>query len=599
MSIQRCAFAVVSVMAVSLVCAAQQGRGEDSESRSTIEGLTRARRSYRDDVFSWNYEKVEVASRGWKANDFRRKLMPVLLKIGGIAHASAAAALNMRPYMNAGAKATARIMTKNKYFKSLCASGNLTGITPCTVTDGILKTLALSTTITGAITEAFVRTRLNSTIETFRIITDGVFMLITEAVSTELVMLGHFIKMVENFGSALAARYFKGPLPVQDTGKAFVKACDNLYASGSDFFLMSQLVIENTLRTVNKDIDSITADLAPQFLKYFKNITKRGITEEYTSSPFPPLRYFWDMAALEYAVSVLSDMRVLANQTLKEAADDNEEETFIERAYISNVNYAASAALNNTNAHLKNNELVAALASVTNGVRMAVYAYHEAGHDAPKEQGSEALIDHVESFVENLRLSSEVRAVIDINKLRLPSEESTFGIADRMELSYRELFSYFVPTDLDHLVKMVTDLSESILKSYNKHSRYRAPAGPRIVKRETYSSGSSYDYKPGSASGGPFAWAKLMSILEPSGPPGLQGRKFKEVIKIVLKRGNMEFLHKMQDPAACEADPECLETFSRIATEIGKVVGIDVGSEVTPLSTPIKGTFIGVDFINE
>ncbi|KAK8402654.1 hypothetical protein O3P69_000777 [Scylla paramamosain] len=591
MLIERCAFVVVAVVVVSLVCAAEQGRDEDSGSGNKTEGSTRKRRSYGDDLFSWNYEKVEVASRGWKAHDLREKLMPVVLKIGGTVYTSLSATLNVKSYVNAATKVATRTMNENEHFKPLCASGNLTGITPCTVGHVVLKALSLSTGVTGAITEAYVRTRLNSSIETFRIITDGVFMLITEAVSTELVMLGHFIKMAQNFGSTLAARYFKGPLTVKGTEKAFVKACDNLYAAGSDFFLMSRMVIEHTLGRVSKEINSTTADLAPQFLKYFKNITKRGITEEYTASPFPPLSYFWDMAALEYAVSVLTDMSVIANQTLNEAADESGEDTFVKKAYISNVAYAASAGLNDTAAHLKNDELKAALDSATNGLRMAVYAYHEAGHDIPNEQGPEALLDNLESFMESLRPSSEVGALVDVDKLRSASGvASAFGVADTMELSYRELFSFFVPTDLGHLVTMVTELSKVIPKAYNKYFVFRVMGAPRIVKRQAYSSDPSYDSKSNSAPGGAFAWAKLMSSLAPSGPPGLQGRKFKEMIKIVLKHGNVQFLYKMQEPAACEADPECRETFGRIATEIGKVMGVDIRpGSVMPLSAPIKG----------
>ncbi|XP_045134069.1 uncharacterized protein LOC123517727 [Portunus trituberculatus] len=589
MLIQRCALAMVCVAAISLVCVADQARGKDRVSRNTTEGSTRARRSYRDNVFSWNYEKVEVAARGWKAHDLRGKLMPVLLKIGGTVYTSASAALNVKSYVNAASKFATHTMNENKHFKPLCAFGNLTGITPCTVGHVVLNAFTLYTGVTGAITEAYVRTRLNSSIETFRIITDGVFMLITEAVSTELVMLGHFIKMAQNFGSALAARYFRGPLPVKGTEKAFVKACDSLYAAGSDFFLMSRMVIEHTLSRVNKEINSTIADLAPQFLKFFKNITKRGITEEYTTSPFPPLSYFWDMAALEYAVSVLTDMRVIANQTLNEVADEGGEDAF-KKAYISNVAYAASAGLNRTTAHLKNDELKAALVSATNGLRMAVYTYHEAGNDIPGEQGSEALIDNLESFVESLRLSSEEGALADLDKLRSVSGvASMFGVEDTMQLSYRELFSFFVPTDLDHLVTMVTELSKAISKGYNKQLGFLVSGEPRIVKRETYSSDSSYDYKPDTAPGGAFAWAKLMSILAPSGPPGLQGDKFKEVIKIILKHGNLQFLYKMQEPATCETDPECRETFIRIATEIGKVVGIDIRPGVMPLSVHIKG----------
>ena len=622
-------FVVVGVMVVGLVCAADMGHVADYDPKSAGEESAQERRAYKDDLFSWNYEKVEVASKGWKAHDVRSKVMPVLLKIGGTVYTTVSTALKVKSFVKAANKFVERINRENEYFRSLCTSEpvNVAGTTLCTASTLTLETLSLSNSVTGAITEAYVRTRLNTSNDAFKTATDGMFMLITEAVSTELVMLENFFRMAQKFGYVVVARYFTEPLLVKGTEKDFVKACDNLYAAVSDVLLMSRMVIEHTVSGISSEIKSTTASLAPQFLKYFEKILERGIPREYANSPFPPLSYYWDMSALEQAVSILTDLNVIANQTLNEMVEETASDVI--KNSISNVAYVASGSLQDIFIHLKNDKLKATLKSATNGLRMALYAYREAGLLIPTEHGSEALVDKLKSFLMVFKPSSELHPLAHVYKLgSVSGVASLFGVSNKgMELSYKELHDFFLPTDYDHLMTMVTETSKAVTESRIKSYGVGILAAVtgfiinpskvkefRLVKRKNNSnanfSGESNleNAKPDSADSKPDTADSKPDTTEHSDIPqphslgsmipselllNPNGAKFKKLMNIVLKYGSAEFLVKAQNPVACEADPKCKETFSKIAFEMATELGIDIGpGSLTPLSRPITGMIL-------
>lgn len=612
--------AVMAAMVAALVCAADRQQVAEGEPEGAAvpnfmpEGSTRERRSYRAHVFSWNYEKVEVAAQGWKTRDFRLKMIPILVKLfGTVYNTTTSAPLKARPYLNMVNKYVKRATGENEVF-SQCDSEpvNTFGMSECNLNTAVLEIMSLSCSITGAITEAYVRTRLNSTTEKFKLITDGMFQLVTEAVSTELVMLGHFFRMAHQFGSVVVQRYFQSPLPVKGTEKDFVKACDNMYAALADFLLMSSMVSDHTRSGINSEMNS--TGLAPEFLKYLEDMVGRGITPEYDNSPFPPLSYYWDMAALEYAVSILSDINVIANHTLSEAVEESGNDAFQDEAFISNVAYAASAGLNDTSDHLKRDGLKAALKSATDGLRMTVYAYSEAGLDIPREAGSVALLDNLESFLKTLK-----QTFVDVEMVKsISGVASVFGLNNNsIEVSYRELIDFFVPTDYDHLMTMVTQISSTVSKIHKNGftlNMFRTTKGEdvpdsdlskldllkmaHIVKRNVPNLETS-DSAPDISQQTQIKHLKNCYVVNShlsseTTAPGVSRPTHSTQIKrcswsdvrplmnLMLRPGNLEFLLKVADPVVCGSDPKCQESYNKIANEIRAGLGTDAATPLTP-----------------
>ncbi|XP_050738037.1 uncharacterized protein LOC127009222 isoform X3 [Eriocheir sinensis] len=403
---------------------------------------------YQNYDFSTNYMNLVVAAKGWKDHSLREVVVPLVYKASVLS--CFLETKNRSVVLETILGTPIGSIEDNKGFFDPCDKTNLkhAGLATCSVTKGLLHGVGVAAATAGHLSEAYVRTVLLADREVFKNFNNELFSVITESLSTNLVMLKHVFKMAVNFKDAVLARYFEGPFPVSGTETEFVKASDQLYAAIADMVLISKITAEHMKTALNIEKRTEFQKVAREFQDSYRYVVKRGIPEEYNNSPFPSLSYYWDMAALHYAVSLLSDIEGLAERTLQEH-EDGTEGLIIDMKSLSKAVTLVHDILTITSNKVKHDELQVALGLATGRIRLVVSHLEEAGVELMKDEGSETLSELFESLLDSIIPTRSV----------LPHWFTPYVPARKPSL---RMFAALIPTNYNQAMKMAHKLAAVI-----------------------------------------------------------------------------------------------------------------------------------------
>lgn len=422
--------------------------------------------SHQDYIFNSLYSKVVKVTRGWMDRSLEDTVLSLYYKskfmasVFGTVKSTVMKRMLGRPL--ASSKKSDFIDQCGKKFQKK------TDLT-CKLAKGLLHVAGVAATTAGHLSEAYVRTVLFQDSVNLQLLNREIFRKLVKYLSLNLVMLKNVFKMAVNFKDAVSARYLKGNYPVPGTEQYFIQASDELYSAIAELDLISTTTGDSYMQFSALLAEPMTL-VRREFSSNYKIVVMRGIPGEYKTSPFPPLSYYWDMATVQYVVSVLSEIESCAQLRLKKLKDGTESLLADKRPLVKVVNEVHEA-LTLTGVAVKKNSLQTALKAAGAGLLSVMIIREESGIELWEEEETVTLSD---------LLRSSLRNVIPQN-LRLGKDEQ-FSMGELPDL---------IPSSYNQLISIVNDSPTRIIKAATNFYIQEEETSSRFPSEKSDSSGSA------------------------------------------------------------------------------------------------------------